>query len=252
MRVFGKWICSFLLLYQFNLYAGISVISDLDDTIKLTNVQNKFQAIKNALWGDKIFSGAFEFYSSYEKSNLFILTASPSILRFQIKKTLKKREIFYESLKTRVYLWHWDKYKFKYNQIKKVFALYPKEKFILIGDDVGLDPEVYDGISNDFPERVEAIYIRRVKNRVLSSSTILGFSHFLEIAGHEIQNGRMEEEVASALLKIYLKEANVENIVPKFAYCPAWNEMDHKAISYVDDSSYLKFVSKIGDDCQNR
>ncbi len=252
MRVFGKWIFSTVLILSFNASAKISVISDLDDTIKITNVANRARMIRNSLFSNKVFSGAAEFYSSFDEGDLFVLTASPSILRFKINKTLKINEVFFESLITRVYLWHWDKFQYKVNSIKRILQKNPTGDFILIGDDVGKDPQAYWHIMNLYPERIKAIYIRNVKGNALPSDSIISFSHYLEILGNEVVEGRVDPKHVKTLVDAYNLESTFYNIIPTFAYCPLWEEMDHSALLYVNAMDYTSFVARVNKACKKR
>jgi len=52
--------------------------------------------------------------------------------------------------------------KHKVAQITTLFTLYPKTKFILIGDSGQKDPEIYEFMSRKYPKNIQAIYIRDV------------------------------------------------------------------------------------------
>lgn len=54
---------------------------------------------------------------------------------------------------------------FKFRQIKKIMKAYPDLPFVLIGDSGEKDADIYLQISQLFPGRIKAIYIRDIKNR---------------------------------------------------------------------------------------
>jgi phosphatidate phosphatase APP1 len=51
----------------------------------------------------------------------------------------------------------------KYDKIRFLMELYKNQKFILIGDSGQKDPKIYNRLANDFPGRIETIYIRQIR-----------------------------------------------------------------------------------------
>ncbi len=45
----------------------------------------------------------------------------------------------------------------------RILAAFPKQRFILLGDNTQKDPEIYAGIANKYPDKIVAIYIRNIK-----------------------------------------------------------------------------------------
>ncbi len=56
--------------------------------------------------------------------------------------------------------------KFKLEKIKDLFSFYPYLPAILIGDSGQKDPEIYHKIAMENPDRVKAIFIRNITNKV--------------------------------------------------------------------------------------
>ena len=52
--------------------------------------------------------------------------------------------------------------KHKVAQITQIFNTYPDTKFILVGDSGQKDPEIYEGLTDQYSEQIQAIYIRDV------------------------------------------------------------------------------------------
>jgi phosphatidate phosphatase APP1 len=48
-------------------------------------------------------------------------------------------------------------------RIERLLNVFPKEQFILLGDNSQKDPEIYTGIAAKYPHRIFAIYIRNVR-----------------------------------------------------------------------------------------
>ena len=55
-----------------------------------------------------------------------------------------------------------DTYEFKLQKIRAFMARFPKRHVVLVGDSGEKDPEVYGKILSEFPNRVEAVFIRNV------------------------------------------------------------------------------------------
>ena len=48
-------------------------------------------------------------------------------------------------------------------KIDRILKLYPKRKFVLLGDNGQHDPYIYRSVVEDYPDRILAVYIRGVK-----------------------------------------------------------------------------------------
>lgn len=157
---------------------GVSVISDIDDTVKITGVTSKkslmdytfFQPFVEvpempALYQNFADQGIpVHFVSSspwqlYSPLNTFLLDAGFPPASFSLK-TVRFRDRSLLNL-------------FKSGEITKPIAIeailekYPGRKFILIGDSGEQDPEVYDLIAQNYPEQVLAVFIRNVTDQEL-------------------------------------------------------------------------------------
>jgi phosphatidate phosphatase APP1 len=55
-----------------------------------------------------------------------------------------------------------DQFAYKTQKIEDILARLPLVRFVLVGDDGERDPEVYDWVRARHPDRIEAIWIRRV------------------------------------------------------------------------------------------
>lgn len=163
---------------------GLSVISDIDDTIKITEipaggrivVQNTFFKDYTAApgmkqlyqqWSDATFhyvSGApWQLFPSL--NNFLVRNAGFPEGTFHMKNVRKNlfnvaswrdlRELATNELVT------FDQ---KVEQISELFERFPGREFILVGDSGELDPEVYSKIRELFPDQIREIFIRDVVN----------------------------------------------------------------------------------------
>lgn len=202
-------------LISFSGFASVSILSDLDDTIKISGSDGN----PTDLVGDTVFTGITEFFKGAKtySNSLYILSASPTFMKPIIKNTLKKRNIEYKSLILRGNITE-DKFKYKFREIKKILAS-STDQFILIGDDLGKDPEVYAEIEKQFPDRILESYIHVVNGRSLPSEVVPYYTSFdlfmREYLANRMTPGWVEKGWESLIL-----ETKFNHIFPNRAVCP--------------------------------
>jgi hypothetical protein len=202
----------------------LSIISDLDDTLKVTNVSNFPQAVRNALFSKKAFKGMPDLIQEmgHYSNSTFILTASPKILNSRVEKFLNFNKIIYKDLYMRSLMGQSDKKAYKLGVVREVLGL-NEDSLILIGDDVEIDQEVYAQIRAENPNRIKAIYIHKVKNKELPIK-VKGYYTAFDIARFEYLAGRMSLLQALSIGKDILLTKNFSRVIPGFAYCPKSSE----------------------------
>ncbi len=158
--------------------AKFGVISDIDDTILKTNVSNKFKMILTTILSNAHtrvpFEGVAAFYQALQKGVLgnennpiFYVSSSPYNLYSVLVKFLKLQEIprgpiFLKDFGTHTPFTAGDHKTHKLTNIRNVLETYDEMQFVLIGDNSEQDPEIYKQIVKEYPERIRAIYIRKV------------------------------------------------------------------------------------------
>ncbi|MCL2161821.1 MAG: App1 family protein [Betaproteobacteria bacterium] len=155
---------------------GVSIVSDIDDTIKISNVLNRKTLVRNTfLEPFRAVPGMAEWYSEMARNEqhafFHYLSASPIQLHPALSEFLKdgrfppgvlhlreatSKRTLYAGRKTTI--------AHKKNVIARLLMTYPRRKFILIGDSGENDPEIYADIFRAHPERILAIHIRNVTN----------------------------------------------------------------------------------------
>ena len=82
------------LIFSFQAFS-LTIVTDLDDTLKVTNVSNSARAIWNALFSKKAFKGMPKLIQTMDGyvSGVYILSASPSLIGRRITSFLNKNEI---------------------------------------------------------------------------------------------------------------------------------------------------------------
>jgi phosphatidate phosphatase APP1 len=159
---------------------GLSIISDVDDTIKISNVLDKKELIKNTFVKPyKITEGFPEYYKKLEKQGAYFhyVSASPWQLHPSLKPfmdahypkgTISLRNFRLKDSSLLAFLQPSTEYKIA--QIESIIKRYPKHQFILIGDSGEHDPEVYANIYKQFPKNITSIQIRAVEDSDLSDA----------------------------------------------------------------------------------
>jgi phosphatidate phosphatase APP1 len=152
---------------------GVSVISDIDDTIKHTNVNDRSEMLENAFINEyQSIPGMSGIYKKWQKegASFFYVSSSPWQIYPALQKFLKAQQFPGGSLYLKTFRLK-DKTVFNLFKssektkppiIRKILKNYPKRKFILVGDSGEHDPEVYGIIASEFPNQVVHIYIRKV------------------------------------------------------------------------------------------
>jgi hypothetical protein len=204
----------FSLLTSLQAVASVMVISDLDDTIKITEAGEAEDIL-----GDKVYSGMPEFLKEIKAyaPKLFILSASPSILRKKIESTLKKKGIRHVGLILRRNIFE-DKFNYKVRKIKKILDS-STDEVILIGDDLGKDPEVFQEIKRLYSTRILGSYIHVVKKRTIPVGSIKYWTSF-DLALREFSYYRMTANSVERIFRLLALESNLELIFPRKADCP--------------------------------
>ncbi|HEY2951924.1 MAG TPA: phosphatase domain-containing protein [Verrucomicrobiae bacterium] len=153
---------------------GLSVISDIDDTIKISQVLETRELLRNTFCRPfQPVPGMAAVYQSWAKSanaKFHYVTASP----WQLYVPLSR---FVTSNGFPAGTFHMKQFRLKDGTFLKLFASpeeyklgvidpmlerFPKRRFVLVGDSGERDPEVYGAVARRHPEQVVKILIRDV------------------------------------------------------------------------------------------
>jgi len=152
---------------------GISVISDIDDTVKISNVTDRKKLLEQtflldfstapgmaALYGRWSQQGtSFHFVSSspwqlyaplvefLDANNFPPATLSLKSVRFRDETLF---DLFKKGTET------------KPPAIEKILNAYPDRQFVLVGDSGEQDPEVYAALTMKYPQQILRVFIRNV------------------------------------------------------------------------------------------
>ena len=155
---------------------GVSVVTDMDDTIKETHVLDRKEMLKNTFVRPFVaVTGMPALYRSWKEAlggriQFHVVSAGP----WQFNQPLRA---FTEEVGFPTFTWHMrsvdinaanlrelkpDPYPFKVQTIEALMRRFPMRHFVCVGDSGEKDPEVYSKILSEFPERVDAVFIRDV------------------------------------------------------------------------------------------
>lgn len=162
---------------------GVSIISDVDDTIKHSNVANRRDLFRNTfarnfvpvngmpqLYRDCAMAGAvFHFVSGspwqlYEPLHEFCQAegypvGSFHLKRFRFREAARKLRMSPQKVHKRT-------------AIEPILAAFPHRRFVLIGDSGEQDPEIYGHLSREYPNQIIGVFIRAIRGESRSSERI--------------------------------------------------------------------------------
>ena len=156
---------------------GISVISDIDDTVKHTQIlRGKIHVLLNTFFEEaKPVEGMAELYQKWYKAdarNAFHFVSNSPWQTLPMLQSFFRRFSFPPgSVHLKLFDWRDKKYRKTLTQLpwvgklaacKEIFADFPHRKFILVGDSGEMDMELYMMLYREFPEQVSRILIRDV------------------------------------------------------------------------------------------
>lgn len=151
---------------------GVLIVSDIDDTIKVTEVKDRQKMLENTFLNPyKSVEGMPGLYRSWETegADFFYLSASPWQLYEPLTQFLAD-ESFPEGLMqmktfdlpSGIKTIFDNPEKVKIPALKKLMKSFPGRKFILVGDSGEKDPEIYGKIAAEYGDRIAWILIRNV------------------------------------------------------------------------------------------
>jgi hypothetical protein len=154
---------------------GLTVISDIDDTVKVSHVLDKKKLLRATFLEEfRAVEGMAELYQRWvsEGAHLHFVSSSPWQLYPELEAFLR-REGFPEatfSLKrirvkdaSALTLLD-DPFESKVETIEAILERFPRRRFILVGDSGEKDPEVYGHVTRNLkqPQQVVKVFIRDV------------------------------------------------------------------------------------------
>jgi phosphatidate phosphatase APP1 len=157
---------------------GLSIVSDIDDTIKDSHVLDKQLLIRNTFVNPlHAVPGMSDLYQTYVANQQNIafhyVSSSPLQLYPLLTEFLQQEKFPAGSLHLRsiklideLFKEGSSSQRHKHQQIRGLIQQFPKRQFVLIGDSGEADPEIYAAIAEDYPDQIRSIFIRNVTGEV--------------------------------------------------------------------------------------
>jgi phosphatidate phosphatase APP1 len=156
-------------------------ISDIDDTVLVSHSANTGKKLRVMFTKNprsrKTFADVVKFYqllslahTSPDLLNPFFYVSSSEwnlyddLNEFFKHNGLPKGVFMLNSIKKWYQLLKTGKTKHqeKMMRVTRILMAFPKQRFVLLGDNSQSDPEIYVNIANKYPEQIVAIYIRNI------------------------------------------------------------------------------------------
>ncbi len=164
---------------------GLSIISDIDDTLKITEIPAGAQVVSRNIFLRKFVATTElrDVFTTNQTSPVHYVSAGPwqlyeplSLELIDADSVLPEGTFHMRTLRTNLLtLSSWKDLssvlfnkegtlEHKVTEISRLMQDFPNRKFLLLGDSGEMDPEVYRAIQEKFPEQVAEIIIRDVVN----------------------------------------------------------------------------------------
>lgn len=162
---------------------GPSVISDIDDTIKVTNVGSPRALLASTfLHPFQPISGMSDLYRDWEEAGcaFHYVSSSPwslyrPLAEFLGREAFPAGSFHLRAIRLRdpsVLQLVIGRKRSKRTAIQQILRWYPRRHFVLMGDAGEKDPELYGSIARKYPQQVAQICIRRVAYRRLKPERV--------------------------------------------------------------------------------
>jgi phosphatidate phosphatase APP1 len=150
---------------------GVSVVSDIDDTIKLSNVANKKALLANTLYYPfASVEGMAELYQAWEAQGAMFhyVSTTPWQLYNPVSSFLETSGFPEGSYHLKFFWWKdfsWlnlfaSPESCKPKAIRSLLDQHPNRNFLLVGDVVEKDPEIYSSLLRQYPEQIAKVFLR--------------------------------------------------------------------------------------------
>jgi phosphatidate phosphatase APP1 len=188
---------------------GVSVVTDIDDTIKLTEVTSRRRMLQRTFAEPFLaIQGMADVYQNWaEQGALFhYVSSSPwqifdSVYQFLIDEQFPLGSMHLKWFRLRDELfkrWQLMRRKSKGGIIRTLIKRLPERSFVLVGDSGERDPEIYAKLASKFPSQVTRICIRQIDAHPLDSDRLnkiyrrYGMTVPIQVFSNPIQLGDLQ------------------------------------------------------------
>jgi len=205
--------------------ASIAIISDIDDTLKITHVNCFPDAFIRGPFTATAFLGMSELYNGLLTGNVtpavYYVSGSPSLLTNAVEWFLGRNDFPVGEIYLRDFLGRPDIITHKESTIREIMGQNKKDQFLMFGDDTESDFTIYHDMRAEFPERMIAAYIHLVNNDKQLPADVTGYFTSADLALRETLAGRLSEAKTKEIFEKFLTtDIDEEEILPEFEFCP--------------------------------
>ncbi len=162
---------------------GPSVISDIDDTIKWSNVASRRELIANTFFRPfREIDGMASLYRDWaaQGTAFHYVSSSPWQLYRPLSDFLEQSEFPAGSFHLRalrlrdpsVLQLVVGRHRSKRRSIKRILKSFSSRQFVLVGDTGEKDPEIYGSVARKYPNQIAQICVRRIPEEPLDYSRL--------------------------------------------------------------------------------
>ena len=161
---------------------GLSIVSDIDDTIKITEVGNVRELLANTFLRDfESIEGMANVYQKWQSCGAMFHYVSSSpwqlfepLVQLQVEGGFPGGSIHLRSFRLRDQMFKRvsEARRGKGGVIRLLIKNMPKRRFLLVGDSGERDPGIYRKICLRYPDKIRGLFIRQVKDRPLKAKKI--------------------------------------------------------------------------------
>jgi phosphatidate phosphatase APP1 len=159
---------------------GVSVISDIDDTIKHTDVASRRELLANTfLRPFQSIPGMADKYQAWANhgAHFHYVSASPWQLADELESFRHREGFPIGTMHLRAFRMREHMVRrllrlppaAKYTAIANLLRAFPFRQFVLIGDSGEYDPEIYGKLARRFPGQISSIFIRELLRKPLDA-----------------------------------------------------------------------------------
>ena len=158
---------------------GLSVIADIDDTLKVSEVASKRRLLANTFLNEyQTVKGMEALLRGWHEAgaSLHYVSSTPWQLYEALEGFFGERALPGGTFHLKKFRWRDRSFfdllaspkKTKRKSLTPLLDAFPERRFVLLGDSVEKDPEIYAQLAADHPERIAAILIRDLDGENLS------------------------------------------------------------------------------------
>lgn len=241
----------FITFINLSAFSKIIVISDIDDTIKKTNVKSLWEMARNVSNSHNFYPGIPEVFQAIADNNedvkfFYISNAMRFFVGDNYDNFLEQYfphgKVFYKPS-----LFHKNH---KFNSIKNIVITEHPDVVIYLGDNSERDPSIYAMLAKEFPTVKNLQFIRAIhsinnsKTESLIRKEQLPFYTPLEITYHLYKNGILENTVYNELADYYTVGIINEfgSYFPHYFGCGYWSYINNTLKQIASDGEINKII----------